>query len=429
MSCRGTLVRNERGSTLALMAVCLFAMLGLAALAIDLGQLRDARAEAQRAADAAALAGASIFSESPTNPNAYLIARDRALDYAARNTIRGKALDTTGQTWVKAKASPYTVWTATTKQVTLNVIPDSQLVRVFVARAGLSTWFGGNLGVPWGHVRVRAAAHSSVGAETVNCLKPFFIPDMWYEADKTTQDNNPNNGVLDGAKSGKDGGEQWWYQPDITVGGKKDYYARYDPSITNPPVPQTGFGSGFRNNSLYPNDVGLPLMLKPQTGNAQREGNWYYTLDGPAPTLRENINSSCLEAAVGEVAKLASGGKTGQAWQGVQDLVDADPNAVWDNTNHTVTNSKDGSNWASNKRTILVGLFDPIYIKTTESDPKKAKNDKIEAGATYSNFARVWIESVDKNNSNITARFVGFAPGGTGGPTPGTIIKKLQLIE
>ena len=62
---------DERGSVVVMLAVSLFAMLALAALAIDLASLRDSRAEAQRVADAVALAGASAFRDFPsTDPKA-----------------------------------------------------------------------------------------------------------------------------------------------------------------------------------------------------------------------------------------------------------------------------------------------------------------------------------------------------------------------
>ncbi len=55
---------GERGVSLVLVALALVAMLTAASLAIDLGLLYVARSEAQRAADAAALAGASAFVDS-----------------------------------------------------------------------------------------------------------------------------------------------------------------------------------------------------------------------------------------------------------------------------------------------------------------------------------------------------------------------------
>src|ERR1700730_7271139 len=56
--------KNERGVTIVLVAFSLLALLGLAALAIDIATLYAAHGEAQRAADAAALAGARMFAAS-----------------------------------------------------------------------------------------------------------------------------------------------------------------------------------------------------------------------------------------------------------------------------------------------------------------------------------------------------------------------------
>jgi Flp pilus assembly protein TadG len=53
--------RRERGATLLLAALSMFMILAVAGLAIDLAALYVGRSEAQRAADAAALAGAKVF--------------------------------------------------------------------------------------------------------------------------------------------------------------------------------------------------------------------------------------------------------------------------------------------------------------------------------------------------------------------------------
>ena len=52
---------DERGGTLVLVAVVIVALFGFAALAVDVGMGYTASEEAQRAADAGALAGASAF--------------------------------------------------------------------------------------------------------------------------------------------------------------------------------------------------------------------------------------------------------------------------------------------------------------------------------------------------------------------------------
>src|SRR5271166_4292248 len=56
--------RGERGQTIALVAVSIVSLLAMAALAIDVVSLYVARAEIQRAADAAALAGAKAIADS-----------------------------------------------------------------------------------------------------------------------------------------------------------------------------------------------------------------------------------------------------------------------------------------------------------------------------------------------------------------------------
>src|ERR1700691_5795796 len=63
---------KERGFTMALVAISMVMIISMAALAIDIGTLYEAKAEAQRAADAAALAAAQVISTSgittdPTN--------------------------------------------------------------------------------------------------------------------------------------------------------------------------------------------------------------------------------------------------------------------------------------------------------------------------------------------------------------------------
>ena len=65
--------RREGGQTIVLVAVSMVGLLAMAALAIDLTTLYVAHGEIQRAADAAALAGAKAFVDSgvttsPSNP-------------------------------------------------------------------------------------------------------------------------------------------------------------------------------------------------------------------------------------------------------------------------------------------------------------------------------------------------------------------------
>src|SRR5678809_529971 len=92
------LVQNERGVTLALMAVTVFLMLGMMAIAIDYGMIKSAKAEAQRAMDAAALAGASAFLVTDPEADRNAIAHDWAKEYAAKHTAHRVVVDSAAVT-------------------------------------------------------------------------------------------------------------------------------------------------------------------------------------------------------------------------------------------------------------------------------------------------------------------------------------------
>src|SRR5207249_366559 len=116
-------------------ALALVALLAAAALAIDLGMLLDTRQDAQRAADAAALAGASAFLGGNANA-AIPVARNEALKTAAKNYVRGVLIDTSG-----AAAGSTGVTTYTANEAVVTVMPATYRVRVRIRRAAVTTWF------------------------------------------------------------------------------------------------------------------------------------------------------------------------------------------------------------------------------------------------------------------------------------------------
>src|ERR1043165_431631 len=61
--------KGERGVTILIVAMSLLGLVTMAALAIDVASLYETRSEAQRAADAAALAGAKMFVSSGYTSN------------------------------------------------------------------------------------------------------------------------------------------------------------------------------------------------------------------------------------------------------------------------------------------------------------------------------------------------------------------------
>jgi Flp pilus assembly protein TadG len=152
----------ERGATIPLVAVCLVVLIGSAAIAVDLGMLLDTRNEAQRAADAAALAGASALIEYPS-PQDEEMMRQRAIEYAGLHRMRGEPILPEEVTSVELDQSTRTV-------------------RVTIQRAAVGTWFANIFGISSTPIGARAAAMATQSG-SANCLKPFAIPDDAYTPD------------------------------------------------------------------------------------------------------------------------------------------------------------------------------------------------------------------------------------------------------
>jgi hypothetical protein len=226
-------------------------------------------------------------------------------------------------------------------------------------------------------------------------------------------------------------GESWKYEPEAM--GGDDYYLPYDPSVQEDPSrPQTGYGSGLRGSQGYPNDIGLPLLLKPQTGSgntqpsAERMGNAFWLLD-----LNEDLNfkeevGGCGSASVGDTVPYDNGSKTAVR-QAIDKIIQEDPDAVWNQEHQRVecAGTCDWTDWTDSPRVVTVALIDPIYWMANSSQ------NKPDPGSLFTNFVRVFFMPVDANGppENIHALYIGPAPGGAGGEIAGPLVKTLQLIE
>jgi hypothetical protein len=272
---------------------------------------------------------------------------------------------------------------------------------------------------------------SNQGGEE-NCLKPFVIPDMWYEDDKDEEDANDNN-FMDPSTTGvgnQQDGESWKYEPE-SIGGE-DYYEPYDPHVPeNPLRPQTGYGSAMREDAGYPGDVGLPLLIKPQTGNGngksapERMGNafWLLDFDGDQGNVRQEIAGECATASVGDPVPYIGGSHTGPTDHGVNDLIAQDPTATWNPSTKQVENSA-FSDWTKSPRVIVIGLISPDYWI---ADKQNAQPDP---NSVFTNFARMFILPPPQGPpGNIQAIFLGRAPGAINGEEVGPLVITLQLIE
>lgn len=160
---------GERGSTLFIVAGSLIVLLGIGALAIDVGSLYVARSESQRAADAAALAGAKVFVESGCVTSGDCsseesIATDRATQVALQNLVEGQAVTVSG--------------------VTFTETPQNPQITVHVQSSNLHVFFAGAIGItsaPNVAATATAEAYNPSGQAggppfCTGCVRPWLIP-------------------------------------------------------------------------------------------------------------------------------------------------------------------------------------------------------------------------------------------------------------
>jgi Flp pilus assembly protein TadG len=179
---KGTAVRRntEKGQTLAIVAVSIVTLLGVGALAVDLTSLYSAREEIQRAADAAALAGAKAFVDSGvTTDNSgsrQSLAQTMAHAYAtAALGQNGQNLVANGQAVLGG--SPIFDFT----------LAGNPRITVTATRTGLPLFFAR----VWGNSQASVSATATAEAynpafsqtnpkgfvpSAPKCVKPFLVP-------------------------------------------------------------------------------------------------------------------------------------------------------------------------------------------------------------------------------------------------------------
>ena len=146
---------GQRGSTLPIISLMLFALVGFAALAIDVGFWYTDKRAAQDGADAAALAGA--LSLRPDVPSTWPAARAVAASYLGKNALDAAAADI------------------------FNVTVDSANDSVYVqARRPSQSFFSGVFGVgaPTPQASATATVRSARGCGQHSCpIVPWGMPD------------------------------------------------------------------------------------------------------------------------------------------------------------------------------------------------------------------------------------------------------------
>jgi Flp pilus assembly protein TadG len=196
---------KERGVTIALVAVAMVSIIAMAALSIDIGTLYQAKAQAQRAADAAALTAARVISISGItgDPNNTSGAWQLTCGAGGTATLAATAVAQVQANFVGGiQASKVTVTYGTgaatdcsTLSGATSAFSVNPTVNVYVQQATLPTFFGRIFGLIPGGTSSNSGVSATATAEVFNpsnsgsfassgemvpvqprCVKPWIVP-------------------------------------------------------------------------------------------------------------------------------------------------------------------------------------------------------------------------------------------------------------
>jgi len=375
--------RDERGMSFVWVGMGFMAFFAATTLAIDVGMFMTARSQAQNAADAGALAGATalVFDDYDNRED------DGPAKMSAMNTAKENDVMR-----IDVSVEP--------EDVTFPLGPDGydNRVHVNVFRTAdrnnpVAALIGPIFGIPTVNIGAQATAEASP-ANAMTCVKPFTIPDRWTE-----------NGFPD-------------WDPGDTFDRYDDHSAAVLPNADVYNRPGSGRYSGYHPTR----DKGMLLTIR-----ASNEGNiepsMYYTWAMPGgiggDPYRENISGcNTTEVKPGDLLLHEPGDKVGPTSQGIDDLIAQDPNAYWDDTNKRVVTTMKPS-----PRVFPIPLFDPEYYEW-------GKVNGREADLKVSNWIGFFV--VGRTGAEVHGRVVpiqGIIKGGAG-PAPNDIFPKvIRLVE
>ena len=371
------------------------ALLSATMLAIDVGMLMTARTQAQTAADAGALAGATalVFNDF-TNRSATGPAVSGAISTARTNRVAGAQVSVTAAD-VTFPPNPATGQSDQVQVTVYRTTARGNPVGTLIAQLfGIAT------------VDISATATATAApADTEMCVLPFTIPDKWIEKQCATLPCS--------------------WSPSSTFdlyasqGGNQNKGA----ALPNPDVyvpPGTSDATGYNPVT----DKGLQLVLKNNNQN-KIAPSMYNAWDLPGSVggddYRQNIatcNSNLV--TIGDPMTPENGNMVGPTQQGTQDLIAADPNAHW----NTICNCVEGSAFPVSPRIRVVPLYNPV--KYTEGQHTGKSHPDLEVV----NYLGFFIEDVNGGGevigriAPITGRI-----SGRGGPAIGAFAQAIMLVK
>jgi hypothetical protein len=361
---------GERGAILVHVALAVLVLIAFSALAIDYGALLVSRSQAQNAADAAALAGASSLAFD--DPDDVARAQGAAKATGEANKVLGAAPSIVPDPPLTLPAPLPNPATGDVRLIPCPPgapgLPDT-CIRADVYRSAarsnaLPTFFAQILGLTSQDVRATATAQVLTG-NAAECMRPWAVADRWTEnwenGAASTAPWTPTSVFDKYMKKGSD------YVPDPAVTTPDVYTA---PTPTDPGSGLTPFDANGNPTAMY----GLQLSLKIGSAEDRISSGWFQSLalpnaDGSPSSggsdYRNNIaNCNPNIFQIGDVIPTEQGNMVGPTNQGIDDLVAKDPGASWNTSTNTLQGScapgvcPDGQYHARSPRIVPVVLFD-----------------------------------------------------------------------
>jgi Flp pilus assembly protein TadG len=380
------LVRNESGMSYVFIGMGMTAFLSASMLAIDVGMLMTARNQAQNAADAGALAGATALlydnwnDRSPTGP-------------AVTSAI---AASTTN----KVMAGIVSV-NAEDVEFPLDPAGEANRVKVTVRRTAargnpVSTLIARYFGTVSADIGATATAEVSQ-ANAMTCVKPFTVPDKWQEKQSPPWDGDDTYDAFD--NKGRP-----LTNPDIYIPADKSGYTGYNQESQRGQILtiRAATGTNITVSFYFSLALGKPVI----TGGAEYDWNIAH------------CNKTIYHW--GDPLTQEPGAMNGPTVSGAQLLIDQDPGAYWD----TVTNKVKGSSYGGKSpRVFPIPLYDPVVYDSGKRNGRTA--DLVTA-----NWIGFFLDHIEGNG--LVGRIIPIAGirDATAGPAPaGLTPKTLRLVQ
>jgi hypothetical protein len=366
--------RGERGAVLVHVAVAMMGLLAFSALTIDLGTLWVARAQAQNAADAAALAGGiALAFVNPTDTDS---ARAAAATIAQEHRVWGENV-TPASTETAAGACPPGAPAVPGSCLQVRISRDAS------SGSPLPAYFSRLFGINAVDVHATASAKVMFG-NAAPCPRPLAIADRWTDRYDTSAPAD-TAWLSDDTFDGYDAAGN----PELPP-GTADAYA--PPTSSSP-------GTGFTIADMHGVRV-TRTMANPASGlNVGAGAMFALDLDRPGaegelPPDRYEMNiGSCrgLPMSIGATAAAFEPHRWFYTYRPLAALIAQDPGASWDDGAQAIRNSA----FNVSPRLITIAVFDPLAYSTAPHTPTS------NVSVVVRNLVGFFVEQIADHGSGV----------------------------